>query len=154
ELYTHVADDDVRRAFMRAILGVADDRDDPVRVCFTLRDDFLGKVAEDDATRAALGRVTVLRAPGADALREILEVPAARAGFRWGGGVAEETVAAVRGQAGSLPVVQFTARQVWHRRDPDRRLLTRAAYDEIGGVAGALAAHADGVLAGLAPADV
>ncbi len=154
ELYTHVDDPATRRAFMRAVVGAADDRDDPVRVCFTLRDDFLGRVAEDDATRAALERVTVLRAPGAEVLREILELPAARAGLRWEAGVVDEIIAAVRGQAGGLPVVQFTARQVWHRRDQARGVLTRGAYDAIGGVAGALAAHADGVLAGLGPAEL
>ena len=42
-----------------------------MRVVFTLRDDFLGRLAEGQAARKALSRVTVLRSPGPEALREI-----------------------------------------------------------------------------------
>ncbi len=147
-----VAEDD-RRAFLRALAAAADDVADPVRVIVTVRDDFLGRVAEVDEFRAAMSRVTLLRSPGAEALREILVRPADSAGYRWDDGLVDEMVTAVASSPAGLPLLAFTARQMWHRRDRDDRRLTRATYDELGGVAGALAAHADGVMAGLTGAD-
>jgi hypothetical protein len=49
----------------------------------------------------------------------------------------------------SLPLLQFTASKLWEARDRERLLLTRDSYDKLGGVAGALSAHADTVLSGL-----
>jgi hypothetical protein len=48
---------------------------------------------------------------------------------------------------GALPLLQFAASQLWETRDRERRLLTTASYDRIGGIAGALASHADAVVA-------
>jgi hypothetical protein len=42
--------------------------------------------------------------------------------------------------------LQFSATRLWESRDPARRLLTQASYEAIGGVAGALASHADAVV--------
>src|SRR5262249_9043498 len=52
-----------------------------------------------------------------------------------------------------LPLLQFTAAKLWEQRDRTRRVLTRASYAAMGGVAGALASHADEVLAGFTAAD-
>jgi len=52
-----------------------------------------------------------------------------------------------------LPPLQFTARQLWERRDREAGILRRADYEALGGVAGALAGHADGVLAALPDAE-
>ncbi len=45
--------------------------------------------------------------------------------------------------------MQFTAAKLWEARDRERRLLTRDSYERLGGVAGALSAHADAVLSAL-----
>ena len=55
----------------------------------------------------------------------------------------------IAGEPSCLPLLQFAARQLWERRDRKQRLLLSSAYEKIGGVAGALAVHADGVLAAL-----
>jgi hypothetical protein len=54
---------------------------------------------------------------------------------------------------GSLPLLQFTAAKLWDARDKQRRVLTRDTYLAMGGVAGALATHADEVLAGFSQPD-
>src|SRR5262249_33209873 len=46
---------------------------------------------------------------------------------------------------GALPLLQFAASQLWETRDRNRRLLTAESYRRIGGIAGALASHADAV---------
>lgn len=54
---------------------------------------------------------------------------------------------------GSLPLLQFALAELWDQRDAARSRITRAALDEMGGVAGALSRHADQVIARLAPAE-
>jgi eukaryotic-like serine/threonine-protein kinase len=50
---------------------------------------------------------------------------------------------------GALPLLQFAAAKLWETRDVARRRLTRQSYIGMGGVAGALASHADRVVADL-----
>ena len=47
---------------------------------------------------------------------------------------------------GALPLLSFAASQLWERRDREKGLLTREVHAAIGGVAGALAQHADQVV--------
>ncbi|MFH0901239.1 MAG: protein kinase [Pseudomonadota bacterium] len=155
ELYTMVASDDVRQSFMAAICSAADDASSPVRVVVTIRDDFLGRVAEGGEVRAAFCRVTVLRSPGLEALREILERPLEAVGYSYEDpDLVEEMISSVREEPACLPLLQFASQMLWDRRDRNKRLLCRTAYEAMGGVAGALAEHADGVLGGLSPSQV
>ena len=150
ELYTLVSDETERRLFMQALCTSADDSSGHVRTVFTLRDDFLWRLAEGDAAQEALSRVTVLRPPGADQLVETLVRPLAKVGFFFESQeLPQEMVAQVRGEPAALPLLQFAARQLWEQRDPEQRLLTEEAYRKLGGVAGALARHADGAVAAL-----
>ena len=139
-----------RKRFLEALATAADDPDGPIRVVMTLRDDFLGKVAEGDAATRVFERVMVLRPPGPKALEEILERPVSFSGFRYEdpelpGKMAEE----VSGSPVALPLLQFAATRLWEMRDARNHVITRDSYLSIGGVAGALARHADSVLAGL-----
>ena len=52
---------------------------------------------------------------------------------------------------GALPLLQFAAAKLWEARDPTRKLLTEQSYTALGGIAGALASHADRVIAELTP---
>ncbi|MFH2010008.1 MAG: protein kinase [bacterium] len=149
ELYTLVEDGEVRRRFSQAICSAADDPLGPVRAVFTLRDDYLGRLAEAPEAREALSRVTVIRAPGAVALEQILIQPLRAVGFEYEQPeLIAEMVAEVQGEPACLPLLQFACSMMWERRDRQRRRIPRAAYEAIGGVAGALAHHADGVLTG------
>ena len=55
----------------------------------------------------------------------------------------EEMTAAVSSERGALPLLAFAASRLWEERDRERRLLTRDAYERIGGMGGALAQHAE-----------
>jgi len=155
ELFSMVPDEQTRRAFLHAICTAADDPLAPVRVVFTVRDDFLGRLAVSPAVRAALGSVTVVRSPDPPALAEILTRPLAAVDYDYEHPeLVSEMIAAVRGESAALPLLQFVARSLWERRDRSRRLLLESAYAELGGVEGALARHADGVLKGLSPKQV
>ena len=58
----------------------------------------------------------------------------------------DEMIAAVGEERGALPLLAFAASRLWEKRDRERGLLTREAYREIGGVAGALAQDAGATL--------
>ena len=155
ELFTLVEDPETSTRFLQALCAAADDPDDPVRVVFTVRDDYLGRLATIEAARSTLGQVTLISTPSADELAEILRAPLRCVGYRLDdGSLVDEMVDAVRGEPVALPILQFTMWRLWERRDVERRQLTRAAYDAMGGVAGALAEHADRILAELLPEDV
>ena len=152
ELYTLVPDENTRRLFMDAICQAADDPQGPVRTIFTLRDDYLGRLAGETASREALSRVTVLGSPGVQALRQIMARPVASVGYGWDDSeLVGEMVAAVAGEQAALPLLQFAGRLLWESRDRKHRQLRRRDYEEMGGVAGALAFHADEMLAALTP---
>ena len=155
ELDTQLDDDATRAAFLRALGGGADDPAQPVRIVTTVRDDFLGRLADGQAGAEVLGRIVVLSPPSAEAMREALDKPLEAVGYRWeDDAIVDEMVAAVEQETAALPLLQFAADALWKRRDREGRLLTRAAYDAIGGVEGALASQAEQVLGGMTPEEV
>jgi serine/threonine protein kinase len=148
ELVTLCSDAAERERFAAVLASAASDRDAPVRVVVGLRDDFANVVETLDAFRGRF-EVFVLATPSADALRRIIIEPARRAQVTVDSRVVDEMVAEVVGRTGSLPLLSFTATQLWQTRERDRRRITYDAYAAIGGVAGALSTYADQVHASL-----
>ncbi|MFH0902580.1 MAG: WD40 repeat domain-containing serine/threonine-protein kinase, partial [Pseudomonadota bacterium] len=155
ETYTLVADPSVREAFIRAVCRVADHPSSPVRAVFTIRDDFLGSLGGGPEVAAALARVFVLRRPSKEGLEEVLTRPLVAVGYAYDDpSLPSEMVDSVEGEPACLPLLQFAGQMLWERRDKNQRRLLRATFEAMGGVAGSLAEHADGVLAGMTPAQV
>ena len=150
ELFTLVEDAEVAQRFMQALSEAADDPQDPVRVVFTLREEFLSRAAEGRLAREALSRLTVVRSPGPSALQEILVRPLQRVSYHYDDpDLVPQMVREVQGEPACLPLLQFATHMLWEHRDRSQRLLLRSVYEEIGGIAGALARHADGLLESL-----
>jgi WD40 repeat protein/serine/threonine protein kinase len=151
ELYTLGADRETREAFVQCLEGVADDASSPLRVVLSLRLDFLGRLAEDRAFTSEITRALVLLPSlGREELRETLVRPLAATGHGFESeALVTSMLDTLDATRAPLPLLQFTAAKLWESRDRDRRLLTQASYDRLGGVGGALATHADAVLAGL-----
>jgi serine/threonine protein kinase len=151
ELYTLVPDPKTRHAFVAALAGVADDAAAPLRVVLSMRADFLDRVSEDPRFSEELTRgVCFLAQPDRDALREALVQPIEMAGYRFEtSAMVGEMIDALTGMPGALPLLQFAAAKLWDARDKRQRLLTTASYHAIGGISGALATHADEVIAGM-----
>jgi WD40 repeat protein/serine/threonine protein kinase len=155
ELFTLVEDEETQRAFLEGICTAADDPSDLVRAAFTIRHDFLDRLASSPEARDALAGVTIVRRPSADALEQILSRPIEEVGFSYEDHeLVDEMIASVAGEPACLPLLQFAAQMLWDGRDSERRLLLRSVYERIGGVEGALATHADGVLVGLSPSEL
>src|SRR5262249_31608281 len=153
ELYTQVADPRERLAFTACLAGVCDDATTPLRLVLSPRSDFLDHAAEAPVLMAALTRgLLFLTPPDRDGLRDALLQPAQMAGYQFeAAAMVESMLDHLEHTPGALPLLQFAAAQLWETRDRERRLLTSASYDRIGGIAGALASHADAVLAECTP---
>ncbi len=148
ELYTLVPSADERRAFTAALAAVADDTAAPLRVVVSMRSDFLDRTTEDPRFLEELTRGLVfLSTPDRDALREALVAPIELVNYRFeSSAMVADMLDALDGTPAALPLLQFAAAKLWDARDRDRRLLTVASYNAIGGISGALAAHADDVV--------
>jgi DNA-binding winged helix-turn-helix (wHTH) protein/WD40 repeat protein len=123
-----------------------------VHVVLSLRDDFLVRSCEQPPLAPVLKDLTVLLPLGREDLRRAIVEPAKERGYRFvDGALVDEMVFCVEGVRGALPLLAFAVARLWEERDREKKLLTREAYEEIGGVAGALAQHAEATMAGIGP---
>ncbi|WP_437303990.1 nSTAND1 domain-containing NTPase [Sorangium sp. So ce388] len=151
ELYTLGAAPEERAAFLACLEGAADDASSPLRVLLAIRSDFLDRMAEHRTFSNDVSRGLWFLPPmGREGQREALTRPIEAAGHRFETTeMVEDMLRTLERTRTPLPLLQFTATKLWEARDRERRLLTRESYDQLGGVAGALSAHADAVLAAL-----
>jgi len=154
EIFTQIDDPETTDRFMTALATAADDPSDPVRALFTVRDDFLGRIVTGPEAREALSCVVVLQRLDHQALVDTLVEPLRVVRYRFeDDALPDDMVASVEAEPTCLPLLQFAAQRLWVERDADRRLLLRAPYVQMGGVEGALAKHADGVVDAMPPAE-
>jgi hypothetical protein len=152
ELFTLSDNDDIRKVFLSALLAAADDPSSPVRVVLSMRADFLDRLAGHKQFLAELSRgLFFLSAPDQDNLRETLVRPAELAGYQFEDSWIVEDMMQAATSRGALPLLQFAAQRLWDARDREQRLLTSAAYAQMGGVGGAFARHADEVAGAVPP---
>mgnify|MGYP000088107722 CR=1 FL=1 len=154
ELFTMVSDEEEQHAFLQAICLAADDPLDPVRVSFTLRHDFLQRLHGSAEVRDALRHMLMLWSPTKEALEEVITQPVKRVGYTFDEPeLVREMIQAVDGEPMGLPLLQFALQMLWVRRDQNHRMLRRQSYEEMGGIGGALAQHADGIFTRLSEAE-
>jgi eukaryotic-like serine/threonine-protein kinase len=118
-----------------------------IHVALSLRDDFLMRCHEQPALVPVFTELTPLGALTKEGLRSALVEPAKKRGYGFEDeALVAEMVESVEGARSALPLLAFAVSRLWEKRDRERKRLTRAAYEEIGGVAGALAQHAEATL--------
>ncbi len=99
----------------------------------SLRDDFLIRCSEHEPLAPVFESLTPLPALTADGLRRALVEPAKKLGYRFEDeALVAEMIESVEGARGALPLLAFAVARLWEKRDRERKLLTRAAYEEIG----------------------
>lgn len=147
ETFTHCAVEHEREQFLAMLRDAVDDASDPARVVCTVRDDFIG--------RLAVREVYVLQPLGATHLRQVVVEPLRRCQYGFDDAtVVDELIREVmQSSVAELPLLQFACRTLWNGRDKNARLLLRSTYEEMGGVVGALARHAERAIAGLDPGE-
>ena len=123
----------------------------------TMRSDFYHRLAEiPDLIALATGNGEYhLLPPRRQEVADIIRQPARAAGLVFetndeGASLDAEIEDAAMQDPSALPLLQFLLEELYARRRDDH-VLTYAAYEEIGGLEGALAHRAEEVFAGLAP---
>jgi serine/threonine protein kinase/WD40 repeat protein len=118
-----------------------------VHVLLSMRDDFLFHCQAHEPLRTVFSELTPLGPLVGGALRRALVQPASRCGYRFeDDDLVAEMLAEVEGERGTLPLLAFAVSRLWEEREGSAGLLTREAYQRIGGVGGALGRHAEEVL--------
>jgi serine/threonine protein kinase/formylglycine-generating enzyme required for sulfatase activity len=119
-----------------------------VRVLSTVRSDFLAPVAAQPGLGDEIARALYFLKPlSPDGVRAAITGPARVTGVSFESEALVETLVSSTSQAeGGLPLLQFALAELWEARDQAAGAITAAALSTIGGVAGALARHADEVI--------
>ncbi|MDM0002819.1 ATP-binding protein [Variovorax sp. J22P240] len=145
-------------AFVAALEGLA--KSGLVWVVATMRSDFFDRLdSVPTLAQLAAGEARyVLALPTPAEIGQIVRQPGREAGLRFefdrarGLGLDDELCQAAARAPSALPLLEFTLDQLWQRRT-ERDELTFAAYDEMGGLEGALGRRAEEEFVRL-PADV
>ena len=148
ELFMTGVLEEERQQFINLLINAVTQPNSPVLVLLTMRADFYDR----PMNYPELGRLvqaynrSVLPMTIAD-LRDTVEKPAVGAGLTFESGLIADIIFDLRddknAQAGALPLLQYTLEQLFERRNGNS--LAATAYQEIGGVKGAIGAHAEEV---------
>jgi hypothetical protein len=138
ELFTRVTPKE-REAFIDMLVHTV--QSDRVRVVTTLRADFYNRCIEIPAMAKLVKDNTYpLAAPTRDALREMIERPAARAGLTFEPGLVKRILDDTGDAPGALALMAFALQQLYDHRENGK--LTFAAYQSFLGVKGAIGGQA------------
>jgi WD40 repeat protein/DNA-binding winged helix-turn-helix (wHTH) protein len=139
---------EVQREFAQMVGRLA--AEENVHVLVSMRDDFLFRCHEHESLKEVFFDLTPIGAPTGEALRRALVQPALDCGYGFESEeLVEEMLSEVEKERGALPLLAFAAARLWEKRDRERKILTREAYEENGRVGGALARHAEATLEGI-----
>jgi serine/threonine protein kinase len=137
----------------RTIGRVAAAPEPGLRILATVRTDLLGDLATFEGLREAIPRALYFL-PALDhaGLRDAIVEPANHHGVRFDPPGVVEALIDAAGSPPNLPLLQFTLTELWKSRDVTTGTITSTTLEAIGGMDGALARHADRVMAELMPA--
>ena len=151
ELFSSDIPESERLHFIQLLVTAASETRGPVLVLLTLRADFYDR----PLAYPALGRLIqqqqcAVLPMSLDDLREVIERPALLPDVRltFDEDLVGDLLFDLHGETAALPLLEFALEQLFHHRREHR--LTRYAYQEIGGVRGALSQHAEATYTALA----
>ncbi len=148
ELFTQPSEEE-RQHFIDLLVVAATHPQSPVIVIVTLRADFYDRLMNDPELRKLIETPSkkihsrFVPPMDIDELRTVIEQPADLPGVKlsFDEDLVGDLLFETRGQAGALPLLEFTLDQLFQRRRGQQ--LTRQAYEDIGGVKGALKNQAE-----------
>jgi transcriptional regulator with XRE-family HTH domain len=153
ELFTLTVEEDERRQFIDLLVAAVTEPRGPLLAILTLRADCYDRPMTYPSLGALLeARSRSVLPMSVAELREAIERPAGLSDVQltFERGLVGDLLFETAGQAGALPLLEFTLEQLVARRQG--RVLTAAVYQEIGGVRGALSRQAEATFADL-PSD-
>lgn len=142
ELFTMVQSKETRDRFVRSLQVALEDPHRRICVVIALRADFYHRPLEYPSFGAMLGEGVVNTVPLLpDELEAAAEGPATVAGVHLEPKLLTRLITDVAGQSGSLPHFQYALTELFDRREG--AVLTLDAYEQLGGVAGAVTRRAE-----------
>jgi WD40 repeat protein/DNA-binding SARP family transcriptional activator len=151
EVFTLVEDDARRAHFLSLLERAVRDPRSRLRVVVTLRADFYDRpLVHRDFGELLRDRVETVLPLSPEELERAITGPAVGVGVDLEDGLLSSIVADVVDEPGALPLLQYALTELYERRDG--ATLTRAAYEEVGGISGALAGRAEALHQELSPA--
>ncbi|WP_395739920.1 TIR domain-containing protein [Prosthecobacter sp.] len=147
EVFTTCEREELRTAFIAALLHAARERSGPVVIALTMRADFYPKVAAYEELARVFDQHQYLVGPmNEQELRLAIEQPALRAGAEFQTGLIDLLLEDVHRQPGALALLQHALLELWNKMlAAHRRTLLHADYLEIGRLEGALERRASTV---------
>ena len=148
EIFTLVQDEAVRAHLLDLLVTAVMDERSRVRVIVTLRADFIDRpLGYADFGELLRQRMELVLPLNPDELEQAITGPARRAGLQLEAGLLAAILRDLGDQPGTLPLLQYALTQLFDQREG--RSLTRAAYQKLGGVLGALSLNAEDIYASL-----
>src|SRR2546421_3314863 len=144
EIFTQTSSEPERQHFIDLLIAALREPNSPLIVILTLRADFYDRAMQYLEFMILMqGHLRHVFPMQVQELRAVIEQPAMlpEVQLSFEENLVGDLLFDVQGQVGVLPLLQFTLDQLFHRRNG--HLLTRQAYNDIGGVKGALAKHAE-----------
>jgi DNA-binding SARP family transcriptional activator len=145
ELFTLSPDPATAGAFLDLLFAALSDaptHPSSLTCVASLRADFVAQALAHWELAQALQHSCIFLGPmDADEMSRAIVEPARLEGVGLEPGLLERLLADVKGQPGSLPLLQFTLTLLWDQQV--ERRLTHIAYSALGGVAGALTSYCD-----------
>jgi WD40 repeat protein len=154
EIFT-VSDERLRTSFISTLVKIAQDPTGSIKLVLAMRADFFDRFSPFPQFAKLIEKnIAFVTDMQVDELRLAIEQPAAKHGVVFEQGLVEEIIKDVQGQAGSLPLLQYTLSLCWQEEEcsdglADRHLNTQT-YRQLGGVRGALQKRADEIYASFA----
>ncbi|NJM70623.1 MAG: hypothetical protein HC862_10535 [Scytonema sp. RU_4_4] len=142
ELFT-TSQPDKRDQFIASLVQLSKNKQRSVKIVATMRADFLDQLSPyPQLVKATDKHRPFIAQMQQDELRLAIEQPAAQHGVVFEEGLVEEIIKNVQGQAGYLPLLQYTLNLLWEtevkNHDIGDRTLNINTYRQLGGVWGAL----------------
>ncbi len=150
ELFTQTTSEEERQRLIDLLVTGITEPTSPLLVILTLRADFYDRpMRYPDLYRLIEAHHQAVLPMQVQELRAAIEQPVELSDVQltFEGDLVGDLLFEMQGQAGALPLLQFTLDQLFQRRSG--HTLTFLAYQEIGGVKGALVKHAEATYASL-----
>ena len=152
ELFTQAPSSTEGASFLDRLITISGDQKNRLRVVVSIRSEFFGRLAESEAMREKINTgFHVLVGPiSRRALQAMIQKPAEAAGYLFDPDLVDMILDAAIKEPGNLPLVAYALKQLFEQRQG--RIFTRAAYEDMGGIVGAIGTKAEEVvMAALGP---
>ena len=157
ELFT-TSDENKRHEFINGLMQLSQAKLPKVKIMATMRADFLERLSDyPQLVEATQKHRPMIIEMQPSELRDAIEQPAAHHGVVFEAGLVDTIIAEVQGQAGCLPLLQYTLNLVWEDEVKtagiNDRTLNISTYQTLGGVQGALQKHVNCIYDELSPSE-